>query len=440
MSVVVLHPPCVSVARRESRANLELLEQLRRIRGRVVLHNLLRVAALDDVHVLLQLRPRRRLERLHRRQPAAGDEIVPPLGIVRQHFADLVHDKLDNLVRQSPLLQGPIQRGEVGELLDDEPQRPDALRPQILRRARKRTHRDELGEHARVGDGFGVVGRVPANLPQAPRARALDVVLGLLHERREERRDALARDHRRRQRLAERADVPQRHDARQAIVPLGLVHVIDQRGDAAVGHDELRELGRVLANLADRRRGVLAHEPVDVLEAHEDAREYLRLDDNLREIDRVLRNLTERRAHLPLELGIRREDERGEVRDRSRVHDSLRHLRGVLRDVRERRRGDALERELGFLDAEHQERHRARLHDAAGEVGVVSRDVPEGPRGGFLDARVELLEALHQRVEGAAVHHGLRERGRVLGHRPQDKRRSLLVKSVLLAERVDELG
>ena len=112
----------------------------------------------------------------------------------------------------------------------------------------------------------------------------------------------------------------------------------------------------------------------------------------------------------------------------------------MLRDVRERRRGDALERELGFLDAEHQERHRARFDDARGEFGVVSRDVAKRPRGGLLDARVELLEALHEGVEGAAVHHGLRERGRVLGHRPQDKRRSLLVKSVLLAERVDELG
>ena len=84
-----------------------------------------------------------------------------------------------------------------------------------------------------------------------------------------------------------------------------LIHVVDQRRDAAVGDDELRELRRVLAHLANGGRRVFPHEPVDVLQAHQYARENLRLDNYFRKVHRVLRDLPERGAHLPLELGVR---------------------------------------------------------------------------------------------------------------------------------------
>ena len=61
----------------------------------------------------------------------------------------------------------------------------------------------------------------------------------------------------------------------------------------------------MLAHLANGGRRVFPHEPVDILQTHQYAREYLRLDDDLREVHRVLGNLPERGAHLPLELGVR---------------------------------------------------------------------------------------------------------------------------------------
>eukprot|EP00982_Pelagococcus_subviridis_P010400 30993-Pelagococcus_subviridis.AAC.4 len=263
-----------------------------------------------------------------------------------------MHDVPHNLVRQLAVLQRLIQRPQVRELLDDKTQRSHALRLQVVRAPRR----------AGVRHRLGVIRRVPPNLPQAPRARGLDVILRLFHERGVQRRDPLGRDHRRRERLRKRGDVPERHDPRQSVVALRLVDVIHERADAAVADDELRELRRVLRHLPDARRRVLPHEPVDVLQTHEDVREDLRLHDNLREIHRVLRDLPQRRAHLSLQLGVGGHDQRREIRDRAGVDDRLRHLRRVLRDVRQRARRDAFQRQLGLLHAQHEERHRASLH------------------------------------------------------------------------------
>ena len=61
----------------------------------------------------------------------------------------------------------------------------------------------------------------------------------------------------------------------------------------------------MLAHLANGGRRVFPHEPVDILQTHQYARENLRLDDYFRQIHRVFGNLPERGAHLSLELGVR---------------------------------------------------------------------------------------------------------------------------------------
>ena len=57
---------------------------------------------------------------------------------------------------------------------------------------------------------------------------------------------------------------------------------VHQRGDAAVGDDELRELGRA-RHLADRGRRVFPHKPVHVLQARQNRGEHLRLHHRLRQ-------------------------------------------------------------------------------------------------------------------------------------------------------------
>ena len=53
---------------------------------------------------------------------------------------------------------------------------------------------EQLGQRVRVGQRLRVVGRVPPNLAERPRRRALDVVLGLGDDRVDERRDPLRDD------------------------------------------------------------------------------------------------------------------------------------------------------------------------------------------------------------------------------------------------------
>lgn len=45
-------------------------------------------------------------------------------------------------------------------------------------------------------------------------------------------------------------NVAQRHDAWQAVVATALAHIVHQRAHAPVAHHQLRQLGRVLGDLA----------------------------------------------------------------------------------------------------------------------------------------------------------------------------------------------
>lgn len=91
---------------------------------------------------------------------------------------------------------------------------------------------------------------------------------------------------------------------RQAVVADRFLHIIHQATHAAVAHDQLRQLGRVLGDLTNDRRRVLADQIVRELEAGEDLGEDLRLDDDLGQVHRVLGDLGQGAAHLALELGV----------------------------------------------------------------------------------------------------------------------------------------
>jgi hypothetical protein len=68
---------------------LDLLEQLLRVARRVVPDNFLRIAVVDHVNVLAQLRPGLGLELLHPLQAAGGHKGAPRGNIVREDLGKL---------------------------------------------------------------------------------------------------------------------------------------------------------------------------------------------------------------------------------------------------------------------------------------------------------------------------------------------------------------
>mmetsp|Transcript_24156 Transcript_24156/g.61786 ORF Transcript_24156/g.61786 Transcript_24156/m.61786 type:complete len:418 (+) Transcript_24156:414-1667(+) len=352
---------------------VELVEELLRVRRRVVIDDLFGVAVGDGTDHVLELRTIVGLELEDLLERTRHDERAARRHVVRQHLCKLVDDVLQDLVRG--VVQQRLERRQVDALLDDGLEGTLGLRLEVVGRCLVQVHGEQLRQRVCVRERLCVIGRVASDLAERPRRRRLDVVFGLGHDGVDEGRDALGDDHGERERLRERRDVAERHDAWQARVARGLGDIIDHGADTASVDDELRELGRVLGDLADARGGVLAHVHVHVLEQIQDLWEDLRLDDHLGQVDRVLGDLRKARAHLSLELAVGRDDERREVGDGATIDDRLRQLRRVLADVRERRRRDALQRELGLLDAKHEQRHGAGVDNSLSELAVVASDV-----------------------------------------------------------------
>mmetsp|Transcript_6500 Transcript_6500/g.7312 ORF Transcript_6500/g.7312 Transcript_6500/m.7312 type:complete len:439 (+) Transcript_6500:322-1638(+) len=418
---------------------LNLVEECLRVVGGVVLDNLGRVAVVDGLDVLSELGSRFRLNLLQCCEPTVRHKLALRANVRRQDLRELPAHVLQNVLRRL-VVQQRLQGRQVHALLDDALQGALRLRLQIVRALTVQIDVEQLWQDVAVCNGLGVVRAVPPNLAKRPRGGGLDVILGLLLQSMPEWRDAL-RDHNgERERLRERADVPESHHARQPRVPARLVHVVHQRSDTTRVHDQLRELRRVLRHLADARRRVLAHHLVHVLQQRKDLREDLPLHYKLRQLDRVLRDLCKALAHLTLQLAVAVRDQRRQVANRALVHHSLRKLGRVLGDVGQRRRGDALQRQLRLLHAQHQRRDRALVHHLLCEVAVVPRNVPQRPRRRLLHARIELLQAAHKRLHRLAVHYRLCQLRRVARNAAQHKRRGLLVKAVLVAQRVHQLS
>mmetsp|Transcript_28389 Transcript_28389/g.77737 ORF Transcript_28389/g.77737 Transcript_28389/m.77737 type:complete len:503 (+) Transcript_28389:472-1980(+) len=416
---------------------VERVEELFRVVRRVVVHNLLGVDLGDGAHKVAQLGAGLWLQLEHFLQPPRHHKRATRGDIMRKHLGKLLHDIGEDGLRR--VVEEWLERRQVDALLDDRFERALRLGLEVLRGCLVQIDSEQLWQRVGIGEGFGVVGRVAANLTERPSGCRLDVILGLGHDGVDQRRDALGDDHRESQRLGESRDVAERHDAGEGGVATRLGDVVDKRANTARVDDELGKLWRVLGDLADARRSVLPHVHVNILEQVEDLWEDLRLNHHLCQVDRVLADLRQARADLPLELAVGREDERGNVRDGATVDDRLGKLGRVLAYIRERGSRDALEGQLGLLHAEHKQRHCARVNDRLRKLSVVSRDVSESPCGRLLDARVELLKASDQRVERTRVDNRLRELRRVLRDGSQDERRRLLVEAVLLGEGVDEL-
>ena len=109
---------------------------------------------------------------------------------------------------------------------------------------------------------------------------------------------------------------------------------------------------------------------------------------------------------------------------------------GECGNVAERRRCDSLQRNLWLL-TQRTRRYCACVHDSLRELACVSSDIPKGRAASLTEGS---NSSRHTTSDSRApVDDSLRQLRRVLGDSTQHKRRCLLVKSVLLRQRVHEL-
>eukprot|EP00953_Heterococcus_sp_UTEX-ZZ885_P041353 21103-Heterococcus_DN1.PRE.4 len=178
-----------------------------------------------------------------------------------------------------------------------------------------------------------VIWCVPANLPKAPHAGALDVVLRLIDKSLFQRSHSAAHDDCQCQGFAEGSDVAKSHDAWQFGITVGLCHVVHQRSSPTAVHNELGQLRGVLGDLTHSSGCVLAHQGVCVLQALEYAREDLSFNHHFCQVYAVLGDLAQSTAHLPLELSVRVSNEGGQVGHSASINNCLCQLWSVLADV-----------------------------------------------------------------------------------------------------------
>ncbi len=170
-------------------------------------------------------------------------------------------------------------------------------------------HGEQDGRDIFLAEGLGVLGRVSADLSEAPGGGGLDVVFVVRGQGFAEGRDAFGDDDGHRETFIEAGDEAEGHDARELGHSGGVVEVVDEGSRAAVMDDDIRELGGLFGDFADAVGGISADLGIGVLQTVQDLGEDIGLGNCDSQLFVVLCDVRQTGTHLLLDLLVRMGDE-----------------------------------------------------------------------------------------------------------------------------------
>mmetsp|Transcript_26295 Transcript_26295/g.25462 ORF Transcript_26295/g.25462 Transcript_26295/m.25462 type:complete len:231 (-) Transcript_26295:100-792(-) len=220
---------------------------------------------------------------------------------------------------------------------------------------------------------------VSADLAETPGCCRFQVVFRLIHQSIFQGCDSFRHDHCHSQGIIKSRYVAEGHDAWEASVSFGLTDVVHRRCRPARIHYEFGQLRCVFRYLPNADGSLLPHQDVHILQAVEDSREDLSLNDYFCQVHCVLRDLGEAGAHLPLQLGVGVRDQGCQVRHCPLIHHCLSQLFGVLCYLTQSSGRDPLESELWLLDAKDQKAYCLGVHHCLSKLMGVLGDAGECP-------------------------------------------------------------
>ena len=174
-------------------------------------------------------------------------------------------------------------------------------------------------------------------------------------------------------------------------------------GDGAAVDDRLGQLGRMLADVRQRRRRDALQRQLGLLDAEHEQRHGARVHHSLGELSVVARNVAEGPSGGLLDSRVELLQAAHERVERARLHHRLRQLRAVLGD-RAQHEGRGLLVEAVLLGEGVDELREDLVgDDGLGQLVVVVRQPPERQRRGLLDRGHVVEEQRAQQLHHAGI-------------------------------------